>query len=262
MKIYDCISFLNEFDVLDIRLNELSPVVDKFVIVEAGMTHSGLKKEFNFEKQWPRFEKFKDQIIYVKLKELYGDICWARDAYQQNAIWTMPELQKLNIGSNVIIDGDIDEIPKLEVLKSAIINLFKTNAPQMIYIDLFFYYLNTICTNNTRWPGPELSFRYHFNNNVRDLRGNREKFNSFTGGWHYSFCGNSDIISNKLRSYCHSFEFDTPEINNKERIEKLIKENKSILNDGRVFNKIESKKENFPEYVWQNYDKFEHLFLH
>ena len=31
---YDCFLFLNELDVLDIRLAELDPCVDRFIIVE------------------------------------------------------------------------------------------------------------------------------------------------------------------------------------------------------------------------------------
>ena len=42
--IYDCFCFFNELDLLEIRLNELNPVVDKFVLVEATMTHNGDKK--------------------------------------------------------------------------------------------------------------------------------------------------------------------------------------------------------------------------
>jgi len=38
--IYDCFPFFDELDVLEIRLNELDPVVDKFVLVEAPVTHS------------------------------------------------------------------------------------------------------------------------------------------------------------------------------------------------------------------------------
>ncbi|TAH23917.1 MAG: hypothetical protein EAZ07_10320, partial [Cytophagales bacterium] len=33
--IYDCFAFFNELELLEIRLNELNNVVDKFVLVEA-----------------------------------------------------------------------------------------------------------------------------------------------------------------------------------------------------------------------------------
>jgi len=39
-KIYDCFSFFNELDLLEIRLQELYDHVDYFVISEANKTHS------------------------------------------------------------------------------------------------------------------------------------------------------------------------------------------------------------------------------
>ena len=41
--------YFNEDLVLDVRLNELNQYIDKFVIVESGFTHSGEKKDFNFD---------------------------------------------------------------------------------------------------------------------------------------------------------------------------------------------------------------------
>ena len=46
--IYDIFSFNNELDMLDIRLNVLSPYVDYFVIVEATETFSGVEKPLYF----------------------------------------------------------------------------------------------------------------------------------------------------------------------------------------------------------------------
>lgn len=43
-KIFDCFVFNNENDLLKIRLNILNKFVDYFIIVEAGETHSGIKK--------------------------------------------------------------------------------------------------------------------------------------------------------------------------------------------------------------------------
>jgi len=68
--IYECIIFFNELDLLEIRLNELKDVVDKFVIVEASFTFSSKPKPFYFEENKDRYSKFLDKIIYVKVEEL------------------------------------------------------------------------------------------------------------------------------------------------------------------------------------------------
>ena len=43
--IYDCFIFNNEIELLDLRLNILSPYVDKFIITEGDKTFSGIPKE-------------------------------------------------------------------------------------------------------------------------------------------------------------------------------------------------------------------------
>ena len=68
--IYDCVIFFNELDLLEVRLNELKNVVDKFVIVEASFTHSSKPKEFCFENNKERYQEFLDQIIYWKVTDL------------------------------------------------------------------------------------------------------------------------------------------------------------------------------------------------
>ena len=56
--VYDCFQFFNELDILKIRLNVLSPVVDKFVISEATETFSGLKKPLYYEENKELFAAF------------------------------------------------------------------------------------------------------------------------------------------------------------------------------------------------------------
>ena len=47
--LYDCFTFFNELDILEIRLNEMAPVVDRFVLVEARKTFQGADKPLYFE---------------------------------------------------------------------------------------------------------------------------------------------------------------------------------------------------------------------
>ncbi len=65
--IYDCFTFFNELDLLEIRFGELDKVVDYFVLAEANSTFSGKPKEFLFEKNKERYKKYFDKIIYVKI---------------------------------------------------------------------------------------------------------------------------------------------------------------------------------------------------
>ena len=85
IKIYDCFLFFNENDILEIRLNELSEIVDYFVIVESQYTFAKKNKEFNFDIK--RFEKFKDKIIYIQNNEfLRSPNPWDTEKQQRNKL--------------------------------------------------------------------------------------------------------------------------------------------------------------------------------
>ena len=42
MSVYDCTMFLNENDLFEIRINEHWDFIDKFILIEANETHTGL----------------------------------------------------------------------------------------------------------------------------------------------------------------------------------------------------------------------------
>lgn len=48
--VYDCFIFFNEFEQLNIRLHELNPIVDRFVLVESNQTFSGNMKPLYLQK--------------------------------------------------------------------------------------------------------------------------------------------------------------------------------------------------------------------
>ena len=59
MKLIDCFMYFDEDLVLDIRLNTLNDIVDRFVIVEATTDHAGNQKKLNFNKKTLRNLKIK-----------------------------------------------------------------------------------------------------------------------------------------------------------------------------------------------------------
>ncbi|KAJ3077430.1 hypothetical protein HDU99_001186, partial [Rhizoclosmatium hyalinum] len=68
-KVYDYILYNGEADVLEIRVNTMGPVVDKFLLAETNWTFSGLPKEFHFPslKGRPELAKYWDKILHVKV---------------------------------------------------------------------------------------------------------------------------------------------------------------------------------------------------
>ena len=63
MKIFDCTTYFNEPLIMDVRFNGLDKFIEKFIIVESTYSHSGAKKEINFDKN--KFPKFKDKITHL-----------------------------------------------------------------------------------------------------------------------------------------------------------------------------------------------------
>lgn len=68
MTVFNCMMFLNENDILEIKINTHWKFVDKFIIVESCQTHTGDYKGYNFDKQ--RFMKYSDKIIYKSIKSI------------------------------------------------------------------------------------------------------------------------------------------------------------------------------------------------
>ena len=117
--IYDCFTFFNELDLLEIRLNILNDVVDKFVLVEATKTFSGKDKPLYYEQNKKRFAKFQDKIIHVivddfpKPDDKTQDVAFMMESYQRNAIlWGLKSAKD----NDVVIIADLDEIPNPETV--------------------------------------------------------------------------------------------------------------------------------------------------
>ena len=68
MKLIDCFSYFDENLILDIRLNTLADIVEKFIIAEATRDHAGKEKKLNFDLN--NFSKFKKKIKYLVIDDL------------------------------------------------------------------------------------------------------------------------------------------------------------------------------------------------
>ena len=112
--VYDCFQFFNELDILKIRLNVLSPVVDKFVISEATETFSGLPKPLYYEENKEMFREFEDKIIHEVVTDIPAGGTHERDEFLKNAV---ARGLKDCTDDDVIIFSDMDEIPNPDVIR-------------------------------------------------------------------------------------------------------------------------------------------------
>ncbi|WP_224408141.1 hypothetical protein [Afifella sp. IM 167] len=127
MAIFDCFIFNNEFDLLDIRLREMSDVVDRFVLVETNETHTGCAKPFHFEMHRERFSPWAAKIVHVKVtfpKELPP----ARGKRAREGGWEREHFQREQILSglaeaapdDLVLVSDVDEIVRADKLREAV----------------------------------------------------------------------------------------------------------------------------------------------
>ncbi len=127
MKIFDCIPFFNELDLLDIRLRMLNDVVDHFVIAELTKTYTGNDKPRIFAENRERFKEYEDKIIYVSPDFVPDYAGFSRSEinhYQKNCL--LSGYNGLAEEDDIILISDVDEIPDPGVLKALKETDFKT----------------------------------------------------------------------------------------------------------------------------------------
>jgi beta-1,4-mannosyl-glycoprotein beta-1,4-N-acetylglucosaminyltransferase len=139
MRLFDCFTFFNELDLLELRLRELDPLVHRFVLVEAPQTFTGLPKPLHFKQNRDRFARFLPKIIHVELEEFPPGLssAWDREYISRRAI-----IRGLNDAGpdDMVLISDVDEIPKPKALAAALptadrrLTIFESEG--------FMYYLN------------------------------------------------------------------------------------------------------------------------
>ena len=181
MKIYDCFTFFNELDLLELRLKQLDSVVDYFVIVEANKTFSGAPKPSIFLQNEKRFERWKSKILYLYtdlpsfnlidkiitflmdskflprfgtsslglnyLANLFGIGRWKFVFSQRDKIGNL--LRKAN-EEDIILFSDLDEIPRIKS-KKQLQSLVKEDELTIFKQKHFIYYINGL--TNIEWLG-------------------------------------------------------------------------------------------------------------
>ena len=201
--IYDCFTFFNELDLLEIRLNTLDKVVDKFIIAEATVTHTNRPKPLYYAENKARFKKFKDKIIHVVIEDSPDvNVPWIIINHQMSVVTRGLKGLKPKPNDTIIISC-VDEIPKPE----RIIEYKDKPGKHKVFLQNFsYYFLNCFdYTVDGKWDGARM-FSY------KDLMTYPTPYIArFTkpdllipdGGWHFSFIGDIKKIQYKMTAMAH-----------------------------------------------------------
>lgn len=257
--IVDCFTFFNEMEILDIRLHELDSVVDKFVLVEARKTHSGLDKPLYYEDNKSLFTDFNDKIIHIIVDDFpVGDTYWTSENYQRNAITNGLVDCK---DDDIIMISDVDEIPRASRINSI-------NLSQYFYVfdqRIYYYFLNTYFPDFI-WRGTYLTEYKHLKNKNPQYFRDKIKKGALieSGGWHFSYMGGIEKIQQKLKSFAHK-EFSGGLFTNEDYLKSCVSELRTFHSRtprGKMVYEKDYNKEGFlPDYVVKNIDKFRKFIL-
>lgn len=278
--VYDCFQFFNELDILKIRLNVLSPVVDKFVISEATETFSGLKKPLYYEENKEMFAEFADKIIHVVVGDTPEGDTHYRDTFQKNAVTRGLAGCK---DDDIIIFSDLDEIPNPDKIREILENF----QPDKIYHfaqRLFYCYLNMEEVSGSllsyagefegvehkKWIGTKLcSYKLLREQNLKlgELRFPERKeigIRVDDGGWHFGYMGGhgeKDIrkrVQEKVVSAAHQ-EYNSKHVLS--NVTDQIKDGKDIFGRNAQFVRCEID-ESFPKYIREHQKELDFLIMH
>jgi len=249
--IYDCFTFFNELELLELRLHELADVVDRFVLVEATKTHSNQPKPLHYQENRSRFGGFHDRIIHVVVADLPdAKDAWVLENHQRNCI--ARGLSRCRPDDFVLI-SDLDEIPRATAVARA--------SREMPFRDDFFSNLAHAALNSRVAQGvlrqkgfrrqlrrhhpyilkfQQAEYRYFMNCRAGQppfTHGTRMlHFRDFScaeeirhsgckiaenGGWHFSFMGGAERVREKLAAYAHQ-EKNLPQFSDPQVIDELI----------------------------------------
>jgi len=290
MKIYDCFMFFDEEMLLDIRLNIMNKYVDKFVISEATYMHNGEPKKLLFDIN--KFSKFKDKINYIVVDKQPPDINEINEKDDFDAISAKTQsnaykrhiyqLEETSLGisdandEDIIIVGDLDEIPNLEKVN------FENIKQKLIFFKqkMFYYKLNLYY--KMPWFGSKACRKKYFKSarwlqwikNKKyplwrfDILFSKKKYHDIhfilDGGWHFTNIKTPEDIQKKLKSFVHYKDFESSGLNVAD-LKKLVEEKKVMYNHSldkkrskwSGGEKLETLKlDEMPEYIKKNYLRY------
>lgn len=139
--IVDCFPFASEVNLLDARLELLANHVDYFLIQEVGETHAGLPKQNWLSlDSWP-LKNYRDKIVLIQKSAFPRELrpferdWWQRDLAQS---WLLENMEE----SDILIYGDVDEIPEPSKLAYAIEKVSQLDRPAFLAMAMHYCYLN------------------------------------------------------------------------------------------------------------------------
>lgn len=247
MKIFDCFLYNGEAEIVSLRFEIMGPYIEKFVIVEANKTFSGIDKPYYFNRDKQQWSKWMDKILFFPISEFpETNDPWHREHYLRDQLRKFVPAKD----DDQIIIADADEIINIQAIK----HLLPVNSATIVELPTFYHFLNNQSSEIIK-----VTLIAPFNSLKSIDIGNRNNYESFvlnridskklqTGGhFTYLFGYNIDKYVIKIQSFSHQ-EFNNEYFLNPKRIKACINYHLDLF-ERRQFNyKIINLKKVLPDF--------------
>jgi hypothetical protein len=202
MRAWDCFTFCDELDLLEIRLAELAGAVHRHVLAEAPVTFSGEPKPLHYAGNRARFRRWADRIVHVVVGDMPGGPDrWARERHQRDALWRGLD----GVGrDDLVMVSDADELARASIIPA--LARACQDGPRGLHLTNYHYWLNGL--RAPRWPGHAACLARDLPDGLDRLRKSfgrlRETPGLDGGGWHFTFLGGPAAVMRKFRAYSHA----------------------------------------------------------
>jgi len=255
---YDVFMFHGELDILELRLNILNNVVDRFVICEADKSLNGEKYESAYLANLERFKPWQDKIIHYqfemmkepKLIEMAkkspntnGDSYWMQVFYMFESLKNPLKDCKDN---DIVFISDCDEIwnPEAEI---NLIDLLEHKKVIGLNQFVYYYQLNNRCSEP--WTGTICVSYGRLKNEILNNIKQKGEIKLSNGGWHFTYQGGEEKAREKIITTGSGTYYNIPV----EILMNEIKQGKDFFGRGYGFWVDESE---WPQFLKENRQKY------
>lgn len=238
--IYDCFTFFNELEMLDLRLNMLKDAVDFHVLVEADTTFSGKPKPLYYAEHKQDFAAFNHKILHVVVDDMPASSDpWVLERFQRNAVTR--GLRGADPDAYMIL-SDLDEFPnpgKIQALSEPGYHHLASCLRQGMLVfsqRMHLYYVNWVMAQ-VFWNGSVIVKIRNMPSpqEMRDLGVGARLPAIANAGWHFSYFGGHSAIQNKLESFSHCHDLPVKKIldnpTSPEEIQRQVRDGKFLFRD-------------------------------
>lgn len=244
-RIVSITPFYNETHILELRLGILEGVVDRFYTIEATKTFTGIDKPMLAN----TIKHSKHTVVEIEFPDALDE--WGRENYQRDFIIDLSEYKD----DDIVLINDLDEIPNPKTVA-----LLRDNFdPEFSYafaMIIHQYYLNNQNIGEGVWLKAKACSVGEYRKEGFNATALRLSHNSIyvpNGGWHWTFCGDTEFIKNKIEAFAHT-ECNTDQI--KSNLDLHFENNTDTLGRGYELKLVDIDSDLYPDYLKDNKEKY------